>query len=83
MAVELRVHKIENGEITMTHVFYGANEDEAEQRYEEHKAQCPALERAFESDNTIEEDPEDVGDDIPSIDDFEDEDEDDTDDEDG
>lgn len=76
MAVELRVHKIEQGEITMTHVFYGETEEQAEERYQQHKAQCPALERAFEHEDTIEEEPEEIDDDdVPSPEDFEDDDE--------
>ena len=78
---ELWVHNVEGDEISMSHVFYGETEAEAEKKFEAHKAQCPALTAHFESENVIEdmvetEEPPPSPEDFPDEDDEDDEDED-------
>jgi hypothetical protein len=73
---ELWVHKVSDDEIVMSHVFYGQTEAEAEERYAQHRNQCPDFQAAYAMGDTIE-DMVESDDPPPSPDDFPDDEEDD------
>lgn len=82
MAYQLWVHNVDGGEISMSHVFYGETEAEADEKYQQHKAQCPALTAHFAAEDVIE-DMVETDEEPPSPEDFPDDDDDDDDEEDG
>jgi hypothetical protein len=68
MAYALHVYIFDGDTIGVEHIFYGETEDEAWEWYDKHLGACEYF-RAHEESALIE--MEDVGDDVPSPEDFE------------